>query len=191
MSIACINPDWSILVSQEEIEAIDNKFDNKREKGEYVSYEDLLRHYGNRSYDKEGQKLKSILSGKFTPTILGLKNTNRNSKVGDVAVCYKNRIDYTISTLKKEKDFKDIEQFLEDGIYGNRDTWYIHIITDGGNIPLGPFKSVSQASNVKECIAQYRRGKSNTINPAKIVMKTNRIHPSIISLVSNIFPDQE
>jgi len=190
MAVAQINPDYQVLVSVEEIEALDAAFDNKV-KGEHMSYEDLLLYYKDRTYEGEGLKLKSVLSGNFTPKKLGLKNTNRNSKVLDVIQCYKNRIQNTLDSTKKVKVSKDLERFFENGVYGSQDTWYIHVSTDGGNIPLGPFKTVNQASSVKSSIDSYRKGDSLSINDAKIVLKSNRIHPKIIELLTNTFPDQE
>lgn len=59
-------------------------------------------------------KLKGVLSGKFTPRSLGLKNTDRNSKVSDVVLCYRNRFDHTLKTLIKDKETKN---FSESGIH--------------------------------------------------------------------------
>lgn len=184
-----IDPDHMILVSEDEIHTLDAKFDNIGSV-DNNNYEDLLRHYMDRSYDKAGMKLKSVMTGRFSPRTLGLRNVDSKSNVSDVITCYRERMRNTLLSISARRHTQDIGSLSREGVYGYSDKWFIYIDTDGGYISVGPLKNEKQATNMKYHIEAYRSGLCNTISAVRNIMRINRVHPSIRGIIDGIFPDQ-
>lgn len=189
MALSTINTDYSIIISQDEITYIDASMDKMSETAQY-GYEDLLKYYGTKEYKREGTKLKSLLSGKYTPTKLGLKTINRNSKVDEVITLYRNRCQYTIDLLvRNKKEYIDKSLSMR-GIYGVGRKWFITLTHNKYDISIGPLKSSNHASTITDNIDDYIAGKVPSIQKTRLILNTTNIHPMILCLLDTIYPDR-